>query len=234
MTYIFIKRFKMVYVCMFLMAIFFSESLYAVKTSDIKTRRISMISFRNSVLLDIVGPLTVFSAANMFISKKSGNEAYEIEILSEKKGPVRTFSGMKIISDNSYLNHSKKIDTLLIAGGPGVEKASKNQKLLKYLKRKNKKVRRLGSICGGSLILAKAGLLKGKKATTHWSDIEKLIQSYPDIKVKTDINFIRDGHIYTSGGVMNGVQLALGLVEEDYGIEVAMKVAKLLEVIYEH
>lgn len=217
-------------------SLFSWEMVYASTTSGLKTRRISMISYKNAVLLDVAGPLSVFSAANLFVAKekKTDKKAYDIEILAEKKGPVRMHSGMTILADNSFLTASHDIDTLMIAGGPGIQEASENKQLIQYLKKMNSKVRRLASICGGSFILAKAGLLKGKKATTHWDHTNALMESYPEVKVQTDINFIRDGHIYTSGGVMNGVQLALALVEEDHGRDIALKVAKLIEVTFEH
>lgn len=220
-------------ITLFIMA--FSD-LCAAKTNKIKTRRITMIAFTDVVLLDIVGPLTVFSAANYIISNESqfSDKAYKIEILAEKKGPVRSHSGMIILADSSYLNDSHAIDTLMIPGGPGRQKASESKFLIRYLQKMNGKVRRLASICGGAAILAKAGLLDGKKATTHWNDIDNLADRHPDIEVKTNLNFIRDGHIYTSGGVLNGVQLALAFLEEDYGRTTALKVAKLIEMTYEH
>ncbi len=212
-----------------------SEALCDSKAPSVETRKITMIAFEDAVLLDIVGPLTVFSAANFIISNalRIDKKAYTIEILAEQKGLVRSHSGMTILADGSYLTAAPNIDTLMVPGGPGKDKAGKIQQLLHYLQSMNNLVRRLASICGGATILAKAGLLDGKKATTHWNDLAGLAQRHPAVTVKPDINFIRDGNIYTSGGVMNGVQLALAFVEEDYGTGIALKIAKLIEVDYE-
>ena len=211
-----------------------SSMVYANDATGVRTRQISMLAFDKAVLLDVVGPLTVFSAANFILSMENGKDikAYRIEILAEQVGLVNSHSGMRFAADNSFLYAHHNIDTLLIAGGPGVKAASEDSKILRYLQTMVTKVRRIGSICGGALILANAGILDGKKATTHWNDIKGLVETHPTVDVKSGITYVRDGHIYTSGGVMNGVQLALALLEEDYGIDLTLKVAKLMEVTY--
>lgn len=196
-----------------------------------QTRQVSMLAFENAVALDIVGPLSVFTAANLILA--SEQPAYTIQIFTDGQRTVHTYEGIQILADTSSLNDLHGVDTLLVAGGPGVAAASENPQLITFLQTMNHKVRRLGSICGGALLFAKAGLLSGKKATTHWGDIDTLAGKYSSVHFIRDVNYVGDGHIYTSGGVMNGVQLALALVEEDYGQEIAVQVAKLIEVKYD-
>ncbi len=194
---------------------------------DVKTKLISMVTYDNAQVLDVTGPLEVFSMANRFVSE---DQAYKTEILAEKKGPVRMSSGITLLADRSFSDVSETIDTLMISGGYGAYDERRNKKLLKFLTGMNTKARRIASVCTGSFILAEAGLLHGKKATTHWADCDLLASEYPEITVEPDKIFIRDGHIYSSAGVTAGIDLALALVEEDCGRKVALKVAKILVV----
>jgi transcriptional regulator GlxA family with amidase domain len=122
------------------------------------------------------------------------------------------------------------IDTLLVAGFDFDEKDDRHQDFYNWLAGMHKKVRRIGSICIGTFALAKAGILENKNATTHWKQGIKLRQDYPRIKVDSSQFFIRDGNIYTSGGVSSGTDMALAMVEEDYGREIALAVARHLVV----
>lgn len=120
------------------------------------------------------------------------------------------------------------IDTLLVAGGTGVEKAGRNEELLRWLRRTAEHVRRIGSVCTGAFLLASAGLLEGKRAATHWKWAGDLAQKFENIEVDPDPIYIRDGNTYTTAGVTAGMDLALALVEDDLGSSIALQVAREL------
>jgi transcriptional regulator GlxA family with amidase domain len=195
-------------------------------------KTISMMAYDGAQVLDITGPLEVFSMANRLIQerKKGKSGRYKTEILAEKKGPVVSSSGITLLADRSIFSDLKKIDTLIVPGGEGVFKSIGNRKLLCKLKEICKNVGRFASVCTGSFILAEAGLLNGKIATTHWAESDHFASRYPNIIVQPDKIFTQDGHIYTSAGVTAGIDLALALVEEDHGRQTALQVAKTLVV----
>jgi transcriptional regulator GlxA family with amidase domain len=120
------------------------------------------------------------------------------------------------------------IDTLIVAGGLGTRAAVSDPALIAWLRRAAPRVRRLASVCSGAFLLAEAGLLDGRRATTHWSSCADLARRYPRVKVEPDPIFVRDGNVYTSAGVTSGMDLALALVEEDHGRELALAVARWL------
>ena len=120
------------------------------------------------------------------------------------------------------------MDTLLLAGGRGMQHVLHQAPLLRWIRQQAKWVRRLGSVCTGAFLLAEVGLLDGRRATTHWASCAKLAQAYPKVRVEPDTLFVREGSLYTSAGVTAGMDLALALVEEDHGREVALQVAREL------
>lgn len=199
---------------------------------QIERRVISMITYDNAQVLDVTGPLEVFAMANRFIGEGSTTQssAYQIEIVAEDPGPVSMSSGIRIVADRSWASGLTGVDTLLVSGGIGAYVASRNEGLQRILREQNALARRIAAICTGSFVLAEAGLLDGKRAVTHWIACEQFAREYPSVCVKPDKIFVRDKHIYTSAGVTAGIDLALTLVEEDYGRKVALKVAKALVV----
>ncbi len=208
-----------------------SEKIIPMKNrKKIKTRLISMVAYKNAGLLDISGPLEVFTLANVFISKETGSDipAYKTEILSTKKGPVVMSSGITLYADRAFSSSAAGTDTLMVAGGPGADEAAKDEELIKLLRKVKNRIRRLASICNGAIIFAEADLLNRRKATTHWAICDQLARDYPEVQVEHDTIFVRDGHIYSSAGVTAGIDLSLALLEEDYGRKIAMTVAKFL------
>jgi transcriptional regulator GlxA family with amidase domain len=124
----------------------------------------------------------------------------------------------------------KPVDTVLVAGGRGANDASRQAALLSQLRRIEKLARRFGSVCTGAMVLGAAGLLEERRATTHWGHAAELAERFPSVKVDPDAIYVKDGHLYTSAGVTAGIDLALALVEEDHGREVALAVARELVV----
>ncbi len=196
-----------------------------------ETKQIAQIIFENAQILDITGPMEVFSQANKFFPSTS--PAYSLSLVSAAKGPVKMTSGLCLVADNDFVSVSygkAPLDTLLIAGGSGVYQARLQNDLMAFVKTQATRARRIASICSGTFILAKAGLLNGKQACTHWSVCQRLAKEHPEIDVKPDMIFTREDNIYSSAGVTAGIDLALALVTEDHGRGIALAVAKQLVV----
>ncbi|WP_306600453.1 GlxA family transcriptional regulator [Geothrix sp. 21YS21S-2] len=193
-------------------------------------RRIAMLAFPNVQVLDVMGPLEVFSRASRWLRDqgKSADLVYEVEIIGLERGPLLTSSGLQIFAGHGMAEVRRGIDTLLIAGGVGVEPCRTYTPMLRWIQQQAKHVRRMASICTGAFLLAEAGLLKGRRATTHWHHCSDFTRAFPDIRVESDPIFVQDGAIYTSGGVTAGMDLALAMVEEDFGREVALATAREL------
>ena len=193
-----------------------------------RTHRVAMLAFADAQVLDVTGPLEVFARTARWLADHRGVEtpAYSIEILADKEGPLTTSGGIVLHANRSYVGASA--DTLLVAGGLGYRRCVDDRQLLDWLKTAAGSVERVGSICTGSLILAAAGLLDGRRATTHWEYSEELKRLGPTARVEADAIFVRDGNVYTSAGVTAGMDLALALVEEDCGRSVALAVAQQL------
>jgi transcriptional regulator GlxA family with amidase domain len=193
-------------------------------------RRIVGVAFPDVQVLDVTGPLEVFGrAARLLVERGLRRDlAYSVEIVGPTAGPIETSSGLKIVADRRFRDVRGSVDTLLVAGGRGSRPAAQDPSLHGWLARMAPRVRRLGSVCTGTFILAAAGLLDGKRATTHWAWCEMLANTYPRIRVEPDPIFVRDGRMYTSAGVTAGMDLALAMVEEDFGRPLALEVARQL------
>jgi transcriptional regulator GlxA family with amidase domain len=194
------------------------------------TRRVAMVVYPDAQIVDAAGPLEVFArTARWLIDQGRRREpAYTVELLGARRGPVRCSSGLELVVCRSFLEVRSGIDTLLVAGGIGAPHALGDRALMRWLRRIAPRVRRLGSVCTGAFLLAEAGLLDGRRATTHWRSCRELAERYPRVTVDPDPIFVRDGRVYTSAGVTAGMDLALALVEEDHGREVALGVARQL------
>jgi len=182
-------------------------------------------------ILDVAGPFQVFvRAAENYVRDHPGRtQPYTVRLVSTTfRKSVTTNCGLTITATDIFRSLRGPIDTLLVAGGTGVETASQEKELLLWLRRTSRRVRRLGSICTGAFLLASAGLLRGKRAATHWKWAPELAKRYTDITVDADSIYIRDGNTYTTAGVTAGMDLALALVEEDLGPAAALGVAREL------
>ena len=193
-------------------------------------RHIVFVAFPDVQVLDVTGPLEVFGrAARLLVERGLRRDlAYSVEIVGPTAGPIETSSGIAIVAKRSFRDVRNNVDTLLVAGGRGSRRAAQDPALRAWLARMAPRVRRLGSVCTGTFILAAAGLLDGKRATTHWAYCETLAKTVPAVRIEPDPIFVRDGRVYTSAGVTAGMDLALALVEEDFGRHVALGVARQL------
>lgn len=197
------------------------------KTQDI--RHIVIITPPYSTLLNTAGPLEIFSKAidksDLILDKVDFR--YETHVVSvEKSTHIITSSGLPIIAEGCYSDISYPIDTLLISGLPNDPAYKFDPAFIKWLKDQYQKVRRMCSVCSGAFLLAEAGILDGKKATAHWSRCDKLQQDYPQVDVEISRIFIKDGKVYTSAGITSGMDLAIALIEEDFGQSFALYIAR--------
>jgi transcriptional regulator GlxA family with amidase domain len=193
-------------------------------------RRVAMLGFPDAQILDITGPLEVFSRASRWLSDEglADTPAYEITVVAATRGSLAMSNGLRLVVEQSVETLDTPLDTLMVAGGMGTAAAMSDRRLIGWLRKMAPRVRRLCSVCTGTFLLAEAGLLSGRRATTHWRFCDALKRRFPAIRVQTDPIFVRDGHLYTSAGVTAGIDLALALVEEDHGRRVALGVAREL------
>lgn len=190
------------------------------------SKNIGFILFEQFNALDIVGPLEVFSLANEF-----ADAGYQTQLVALQRGPYMSESGIQINADISF-SASGLFDTLIIPGGAGGRGADIERDYVPWLHDQLAQTRRMVSVCTGAFLLAATGALDNKKATTHWSHADEFRQKYPNVKLTTDAIYIEQGNIATSAGISTGIDLALKLVENDYGSELAIKIARYLVVPY--
>ncbi|HTO54620.1 MAG TPA: GlxA family transcriptional regulator [Myxococcota bacterium] len=192
--------------------------------------RVLLVAFPNVQILDVTGPLEVFAGANRRLDTLQDRHTprYTIEIAAREAGPLRASSGLQLVADRALRDVRGPIDTLLVAGGEGTRAAVSDHELVDFVRRAGKRARRVASICTGTFVLAEAGLLDGRRATTHWASCRSLAESYPSVTVESDPIFVRDGKTWSSAGVCAGMDLALALVEEDHGRQAALTIAKWL------
>ena len=184
-----------------------------------------MLAFADCrVPFDVVGPMQILSGVND--ERAKDDPAYRLLLLAEKAGPFVTTSGMRLIADGSYADIPRNLDTLIVAGGEGTRAALRNATLVKTIAKAATHARRVVSVCSGAFLLAAAGLLDGKRATTHWNAAGLLAQQFPSVDVEADAIYVRDGKVWTSAGVTAGMDLALALVREDFGDAMALAVAR--------
>jgi transcriptional regulator GlxA family with amidase domain len=188
-----------------------------------RIRRVVFVCFPDVEALDVAGPWEVFSFAG-----QPGVAEYELELVSPEGQLVRSSNGLQFVPTGAIEDSAAPIDTLIVPGGSGVDAAGRDETLVRWLRRRSLRARRVCAVCTGAFLLAEAGLLDGRRATTHWERCAALKHDYPDIEVDPDPIFVRDGNVYTSAGVTAGIDLALALVEEDLGPAAALAVARAL------
>jgi transcriptional regulator GlxA family with amidase domain len=180
-------------------------------------------------LLDVTGPVQVFASANDIVADAGGTPPYLLRVVAKGGASVIASAGVELAS-SPLPRIGAALDTLMIAGGPGIETASADLALVRWVRARVNTARRVASVCTGAFMLAASGVLDGRRAATHWSCCAELARRFPAVHVESDPIFVRDGPIWTSAGVTAGIDLALALVEEDLGRDVALAVARYLVV----
>jgi transcriptional regulator GlxA family with amidase domain len=198
-------------------------------------RVIEILAFPSVQLLDVTGPLQVFATANDHVTQAGGAAPYVLRVVAKggqggRYSKAVTASAGLAIATRPLPRTGTAVDTLVVAGGPGVEAASADPALVDWVRRRVIKARRVASVCTGSFLLAASGVLDGRRAATHWSVCKEFARRYPAVLVEPDPIFVRDGSVWTSAGVTAGIDLALALVEQDLGRTVALAVARYLVV----
>jgi transcriptional regulator GlxA family with amidase domain len=183
-----------------------------------RLRRVVILGFPECQSLDVVGPAEVFATAG----------SYEVEVVAPRPEPFFMSNGMRVIPAATIDEVRGPIDTLIVAGGAGSRDAASDQHVLDWVRSAAKQSRRVTSVCTGAFVLAAAGLLDGRRVTTHWEWCDLLAGLFPAVEVERDAIYIVDGGVYTSAGVTAGMDLALALVEEDLGPKIARDVAQQL------
>jgi len=186
-------------------------------------RKVALIGFDGVQSLDITGPLEVFSMANRF-----GREpAYEVILASPEGGEIASHSGLRMAGTTALADLPQDLDTILVAGGGEAGlRAIEHGGVVEWLQARARDTRRVGSVCTGAFALAAAGLLDGRRATTHWGACEEMATFRPQVRLEPDAIFVSDGRFHTSAGVTAGIDLTLSFVEADLGPEVALAVAR--------
>lgn len=187
--------------------------------------RIAFVGFPGLTALDLTGPYEVFSMANI-LSRKS---LYELAVVAEELAPLVTESGLLFLPDRE-LATAGPFDTIVTPGGPGLRDAHVNQVVADWLKAQFPQTRRMVSVCTGLYALAATGLLDGRRAATHWRHAADAARCFPRVSVDADVLYLKDPPFFSSAGITAGVDLSLALVEDDYGPELALAVARMLVV----
>ncbi len=190
-------------------------------------KRMEFFLYPGMIALDVTGPLDVFQTANELLSRNAREgEGYELVFSALEPGLVATSSGLRLYADS---NHGMQTtDSLLVPGGIAAETISSDSAIVQAVGLAARKAQRIVSVCSGAFLLAAAGLLDGHRVTTHWIVADRLADRYPNVCIEPDAIYIQDGNIATSAGVTAGIDLALALVEDDYGPTLAIEVARIL------
>jgi transcriptional regulator GlxA family with amidase domain len=192
-------------------------------------RSIAIVLYPGVQSLDVTGPLEVFTAAQRLIQASARSErSYIVRTFSSDGQPLRTSSGLTITPNAPLRDAPRALDTLIVPGGDGHARAASDPCLLDWISQSSSKAARTASVCTGAFLLAQAGLLDGRRATTHWAAARELQSAYPAVHVDPEPIFVRDGRIWTSAGVTAGMDLALALIEEDLDRHAALTIARHL------
>jgi transcriptional regulator GlxA family with amidase domain len=196
---------------------------------SVMDRRVVIVIFDGFQMLDLAGPADVFAIADLL----SRGDGYRLEVTAVRAGAVPAQNGITTLAQTPLGEVAGPIDTLLVVGGLSVPEHLRDRELIEGVARLAATARRITSVCNGAFLLAEAGLLYGRRATTHWLVAGELAARYPEVAVDADPIYITDGHVWTSAGVSAGVDLALALVAADHGHALARNVARGL-VVYLH
>jgi transcriptional regulator GlxA family with amidase domain len=194
---------------------------------DMRTRSVVVVTFPGVQPLDAVGPVEVFVGATRVVRSSGGAGGYLVSVVSSGGVPVTSESGLTLQTD-PLPDPRGGADTILLAGGEGVHRARGDAELVAWLRAAAPRARRIAAVCTGAFLAAEAGLLHGRRATTHWASAARLAREFPDVLVDADPIYVRQGAVWTSAGVTAGIDLALALVQDDLGSDVAQTVARWL------
>jgi len=192
-------------------------------------KTVGILIFEHVEVLDFCGPYEVFVTTRLDESRRRETESpYQLKLLAATAQPVTCSGGMRVLPSHT-LTDAPPLDILVVPGGWGVRALLEDTALLEWLRQQAGQVGTLGSVCTGALLLASAGLLDGREATTHWRSLDLMKQKFPKVRVREDVHVVEDGNIISSAGISAGMDLALKLVARDHGDPVAMNAARNME-----
>lgn len=187
--------------------------------------RVGFVGFENVSALDFVGPAEAFAAARRDSGNGKTERCYEVAILGLTRGSFVAESGV-VFQPTATIKTAPALDTLIIPGGCGLRVPAVNRQVAEWIMERTRETRRIASICTGIYGLAATGLLDGRRVTTHWRWVNDVAKRFPKLRIEPNSLFVRDGKFYTSAGVTAGIDLALALIEEDFGSKLALTVAR--------
>lgn len=191
----------------------------------VKHRSVGIFLFDEVEVLDFAGPFEVFSVTAL----SDGSKPFSVKTISEKGNMIQARNGLKVQPDYR-LDQMPQMDILVIPGGYGARETEiHNEHVIRWIAGQMSKVELMTSVCTGALLLAKAGLLDGRKATTHWASIERMKKDFPEVSVQQDVKFVDEGNIITSGGISAGINMSFHIVKRLLGEEIAMETARRME-----
>jgi transcriptional regulator GlxA family with amidase domain len=190
-----------------------------------RIKRIGVLIFPDCQLLDATGPIAAYEIAG-----RAPRAALTVELFASKRGPVRTSSGVALYAHG--LERASRLDTLIVAGGQGIGAACADKRALAFIARTARRGSRVASVCTGTYLLAAAGLLDGRRATTHWQQTRHFRSLHPQVRLDPDRVYVKDGQIWSSAGISAGIDLSLAMIAEDFGEEVARDTARQLVFYY--
>jgi len=198
---------------------------------DRQLKRVGIMLFEGNDLLDFAGPSSVFHSAARHLVRTGQAEThlYKIEPISIDGGLIQTMQGVGIDTKKAPELAPGEFDTLIITGGL-VDHRTCDPRLIEWISRNHDKPRRIASVCCGAFLMAGAGILDGHPATTHWEDCDRLKAEFPEVEVRPDCIYVQDGNLWTAAGISSGIDMALAMIEEDYGHALALLVARNLVV----
>lgn len=199
------------------------------RCAAVRPRHVAILAFPGVQSLDITGPLEVFAGAQRLLEDRGRRErGYEVRVVSLDAEPLQTTSGLTLTPHATLAQTCAPLDTLIVPGGHGQRVAGAEPQIVDWIREGSRRARRTASVCTGAFLLARAGLLDGRRATTHWSAARELASMYPGVEVDPEPIFVRNGSVWSSAGVTAGMDLALALVEEDLDPVAALAIVRHL------
>lgn len=196
------------------------------------SKRVGIVIYDKVEVLDFCGPFEVFSLVRLNEERRQQEPSpFEVLLVAEKSGPVVASGGMKVLPDCTF-EECPRLDILCVPGGQGTRREVSNAAMLDWLRSRAGEVELLTSVCTGAMLLGGAGLLDGRKATTHWASLEWMRSALPHVEVKSDLHVVEDGDLVTSAGISAGIDMALKVVSRCCGEVVGRATAKRMEYPY--
>ncbi len=196
---------------------------------NVGPKQTGILVFKDVEVLDFCGPFEVFSVARLNEERRREEPSpFHVFLVAENLDPLATAGGMRILPDYG-LDDCPALDILVVPGGWGTRAAMNNGRLLGWIAERSRQVELLASVCTGALLLGKAGLLDGRRATTHWRSLDWMQALFPRARVEKDLHFVEDGDLFTSAGISAGIDMALKVVARCYGDAVAQAAARQME-----